>query len=77
MNELFLFHEYMKMLRDSLGMKQDELADTLGISRPYISLMETGKRSPSLKVLYRLRKAYGFSLDAMVDRVEESSIPDL
>lgn len=33
---------------------QEEAAKLAGISWPYLSLLESGKRSPSVKVLHRL-----------------------
>jgi transcriptional regulator with XRE-family HTH domain len=71
------FPDYVKNLRLALNLSQAGFAGELGISRPYVTLMEAGKRSPSMRVLVRLRKKYGFSIDRMVDLVSEDSIPDL
>lgn len=71
------FKDYMIALREMLGLSQAGFATELGVSRPYVSLMETGKRSPSLKILYRLRQKFGYSIDRLVDSVSEASIPDL
>lgn len=70
------FKNFMCLLRSNLGLNQKEFASELGISRPYVSLMETGSRSPSLKILFLLRKKYGFSIDQMLDIVDERTIPD-
>ncbi|MEU8277400.1 helix-turn-helix domain-containing protein [Microbispora bryophytorum] len=39
------------------GLDQEEAAKLAGISWPYLSLLESGKRSPSVKVLHRLAAA--------------------
>ncbi|MEL6216997.1 MAG: helix-turn-helix transcriptional regulator [Pseudomonadota bacterium] len=37
--------------RTALGMSQQELANTIGVSRNYISMIESGKRIPSLSLM--------------------------
>lgn len=64
------FPEYLVNLREILGFKQFQLADALGISRSYVASMERGIRQPSLYILMMLRRKYGFSIDAMIDRLE-------
>lgn len=44
----------IKELRKSRNMKQDDLANTLGISRGQISNLENGRRSLNLKQLEKL-----------------------
>ena len=41
----------IKVLRTALGIKQRELARRLGISANYLSMIEAGKREPTLKLL--------------------------
>lgn len=41
----------IKMLRASRGMQQRELAKKLDVDGSYISLLESGKRTPSLELL--------------------------
>lgn len=62
------FGQWLKVLRTSvLGLKQDQFAAELGVSRSYIASMEIGLKIPSLQVLVQLRRRYGFSIDAMID----------
>ena len=40
-------NERIAILRKKLNCKQDDFAETLGLSKNFISLVETGKREPS------------------------------
>jgi transcriptional regulator with XRE-family HTH domain len=44
----------IKLMRSSAGVKQRQLAAKLGVSSNYISLLESGKREPSISFLRRL-----------------------
>lgn len=46
-------------------MSQEALAKACGISKPYLSQIETGKRAGSTRTLRKLAKALGVSLDAV------------
>lgn len=41
----------LKWIRDAYGVSQQEVADRLGVTREYVSLLENGKRFPSLEVV--------------------------
>ena len=56
----------IKVWREYRGMTQQELAETAGISVPYLSQLESGKRKGSLEVLTRIAKALELSLDDIV-----------
>jgi transcriptional regulator with XRE-family HTH domain len=43
--------EYVKALRDAAGFNQRELADRVGISPSMLSLIESGRREPSIQTL--------------------------
>ena len=50
----------IKALRERKGLSQKALADRIGVSDAYITMLETGKRAnPSLKILKKLAKALG------------------
>lgn len=55
-NPIRVYREYRKMT-------QDRLATEAGISKPYLSQLENGKRVMSMHVLRRLAKALGVDLD--------------
>ena len=46
--------QIIKILRAAIGLKQKDLADKVGIQPHYLSLVEAGKREPSLAVLRKI-----------------------
>jgi len=46
----------IKLMRSSAGVRQHQLAERLGVSTNYISLLESGRREPSLSLLRKLGK---------------------
>jgi len=56
----------VKKLRKELGIKQTELADSLGISYQYMSMIETGKRQLSLSLLVDLANKLGATTDELL-----------
>ncbi len=55
----------IKVWREYRGMSQQELANQVEISIPYLSQLETNKRKGSLEVLSAIAKALNISLDNM------------
>ena len=56
----------VKRLRKEQGIKQTELADSLGISYQYMSMIETGKRQLSLSLLVDLANHLGATTDELL-----------
>lgn len=56
----------LRTLRLERGLTLDELSEQTGISTSTISRLETGKRSPTLQLLLRIRRIYGVPLDDLV-----------
>jgi len=57
----------LKKLRNAQGLTQEQVAEKAGVSKNYITMLETGTRkSPSLPVLKRLAKALGVSLTELL-----------
>jgi len=54
MNEIYapLFGQILKVLRDGKNLSQEELAHQSGLDRTYISLLERGKKNPTIKTLW-------------------------
>jgi transcriptional regulator with XRE-family HTH domain len=50
---------------------QAEFAESLGISRGYYAILESGKQPPSREVLMKLREITGCSIDGMLGIGEE------
>ncbi len=67
------FSENLRLLRKARGLKQQELADQLGISPRAYRYYECGEREPQLSVLVRIADYFGISLDELAGR--ENSAP--
>ncbi|MBQ9207761.1 MAG: helix-turn-helix transcriptional regulator [Treponema sp.] len=62
MNEIpieTVIRENIKSLRKQLGWSQEALAEKTGVSAPYITQIEVGKRTPSLDIVEKLASALG------------------
>ena len=64
------FGARVRELRTVLGLSQEALAFAAGISTPYVSDVENGKRSPGLDVLVALAQALGVSLSELFEGVD-------
>ena len=67
--ELALGRE-IKKAREVLQQSQEALAFEAGIHRTYVSLLERGKKSPTLAVIVRLATALGIKPSELLRRVE-------
>ena len=56
----------IKVWREYRGLAQSQLAQKAGISIPYLSQLESGKRKGSTEVLSAIAKALNLSLDDIV-----------
>ena len=56
----------IKVWREYRGLTQQQLAGAAGISKPYLSQIETGKRTGTTEILSALAKALDVSLDEVV-----------
>ncbi|WP_255289263.1 helix-turn-helix transcriptional regulator [Bacillus cereus] len=55
----------MKIARAEKGLTQQELADIVNVTRQTISLIESNKYNPSLKLCIQIAKALDKSLDKL------------
>ena len=62
--------ESLRELRKERGLSQEALALEAGVERNYISLIELGRNSPSIRMLFKLCKALSVSPQQMLARVE-------
>ncbi len=60
----------IKVWREYRALSQQELAEKVGISTPYLSQLETGKRIGSLKVLTAVANALSISLEYLIPAEE-------
>lgn len=52
----------LRQIRREKGINQEELANSAGINRSYLSSVENGKSSPTIEVVERLAVALGVSM---------------
>jgi transcriptional regulator with XRE-family HTH domain len=64
------FGRVLRELRRSKGLSQEALWAASDRHRNYVSLLEGGKNSPSLRTLFVLAEALGVRASEMVRRVE-------
>jgi len=62
MSEYIKIGKTIKILRIKNGIKQKELAEILGISVNYLSLVENDKRTPSLSLMVNIANTLNVSL---------------
>ena len=70
------FGEILRELRKERGLSQERLALEAGVERNYISLLELGKNSASLKMIFKLARVLGAQPSEVLRQVEERMIPD-
>lgn len=66
MDELKHFGEKVRELRIKRGLSQEQLAESSGLHRTYISSLELGKRNVSLINIHALAKALGVTPDKLL-----------
>lgn len=60
------FGARLKLFRQALGVKQNELAARLGISPQALSMYETGRKEPNLRNLIALTRALHATTDSLL-----------
>ena len=50
-------------IRQERGIRQDELAKAMGVSRQTISSLENGRYDPSILLAYKIAKYFGMSIE--------------
>lgn len=53
------FGASVRARRHGLGWSQEKLAEVAGLDQTYVSGVETGRRNPTLRVVFRLADALG------------------
>jgi DNA-binding XRE family transcriptional regulator len=61
----------VKVWREYRELTQQQLADLVGISKPYLSQIETGKRAGTTDVLSALAKALNVSIEHLIEQQED------
>lgn len=60
----------MKVRRSELALSQEDVAGRCELDRPFITLIESGRKQPTISVLHRLAVALELSLGEFCHRVE-------
>lgn len=50
-------------IRKERGIRQDEFATLMGVSRQTISSLETGRYNPSIYLAYKIAKYFGMTIE--------------
>ncbi len=66
--------EKLKTMREKAGLRQDQIADYLGVTQTFISKVENGERNLTVDQLESLVNLYGYSL-ASFTAMEEVAHP--
>jgi len=67
------FATVLKRLRVKKGLSQEEFGFEADLHRTYVSQLERGLKSPSLKTLHKIANVLGISLTELMALVEQES----
>ena len=65
------FAKTLKEYRNAKKISQEELAAICDLDRTYISLLERGKRNPSLEMVFALAKGLGITPSTLIKTLEK------
>lgn len=71
------FGNVIRRRRAEIGIGQEALADKAGLHRTHVSLLERGKRMPTLEVVRKLAAALGTSMASLMTELESPAEPGL
>ena len=53
----------IESIRKEKGIRQEDFAKALGVSRQTISSLETGRYNPSIQLAYKIAKYFGLTIE--------------
>ena len=62
---------HLEELRKQRGIRQEDLAQALGVSRQTVISLEKGKYNPSLALAFKLARYFGLPIEAIFDDSDE------
>lgn len=65
------FGQVIKSLRKKLNISQEKLAEISSLDRSFISLLENGKKQPSLITIFQLAKSFNTTPSKVLSAVEK------
>lgn len=63
----------IRKAREEAGLTQGELAERADLSRVYVTLLENGKKMPSIEVFGRVAGALGIKASRLLARAEKAA----
>ena len=63
----------LEELRKQRGVRQEDLAQALGVSRQTVISLEKGKYNPSLSLAFRLARYFGTPIEMIFDDSDEQT----
>ena len=63
----------LEELRKQRAIRQEDLAQALGVSRQTVISLEKGKYNPSLALAFKLARYFGLPIEAIFDDSAEST----
>jgi transcriptional regulator with XRE-family HTH domain len=70
-----MIHRALKLARQFHRLTQSETADRLGVSKSFLSEIESGKKTPTLDLLDKYAKEFGIPASTLLLFVENSEHP--
>ena len=61
----------IEQIRKERGIRQDEFAKLMGVSRQTISSLETGRYNPSINLAYKIAKFFNMTIEQVFIFEEE------
>lgn len=74
MNLEQVFGEELRKIREEKGLSQEQLGFDSDYHRTYISQLERGQKSTSLKAVFRIAQALGVKPSELIARIEKRQI---
>jgi transcriptional regulator with XRE-family HTH domain len=62
----------LRRLREESGWRLEDLSQRTGLSKAYLSRLESGERQPSLSALFNVARAYGVSFSSLFEPAPEA-----
>ena len=63
---------YLEKLRKERGIKQEELAEVLEVSRQTISSLEKGRYNPSIQLAFKISRYFNLTIEEIFVYEEDS-----
>ena len=64
-NFIYIMLNYVKKYRKILKLRQEDLAESLNVTRQTVNAIELGKHDPSLKLAFKLAKVFNCRVEEL------------